>query len=103
MIYRITQSTVIGDEVVSTPTITTESLAQARSKLAELVEGTRRDLDAPHMRFIGGDASIYCERCAHILGGDTEVICHARIKRPLHSPTAAVVWCQPMPEGDGDA
>lgn len=78
--------------MVSVPNVTLETEQAAMDKLRALVSDAETELNAPMMREVGGDVALYLETCAHILGGATDVIAYARVKRPLHSPQASVFW-----------
>lgn len=90
--YRIDVVKTIGDAVTNEPVITIEKRAAALEKVRELAEAYEAELNAEMMRFVVGDISIHCEKCASPLGDATDIIAYARIKRPLHSPKATVFY-----------
>ena len=91
-IYRITITKHIGGELIETPIITLEKKRAAIEKMREVVAECEAQMSAEVMRYVGGDVQIFCERCNSILGDASDVIAYARVKRPLHSQKAEVIW-----------
>ena len=83
--YRISVTKAVGGEVVPVPDIEMEDKTDALAKHKEMVEALAEEFSGELMREIGGWAEVFCH-------GDQGTVAYAKIKRPLHSPTAAVLW-----------
>ena len=86
--YRLTTTKEIAGEVLPVPMVTCESKPKAAKSLEAAIADAEAELNQPHIRLVGGRIELFLEECAHIIGGDTEVIEHVTIKRPLNSPRA---------------
>ena len=85
-IYEVTcVETIAGDVKSNDKTFSDEdeALAYANEQSTAYV----KKLDAPEMRSVGGSVDIFVEKSSYT---GREVIMHTTIKRPLHSPKAAV-------------
>lgn len=92
--YRLTTVKTIAGSSIPVPQVTCDSKPQAVKSLEAAIRDAESELNAPHIRLVGGRVEITLEECAHVIGGNTDVIEHATIKRPINSPHVEVfrVW-----------
>jgi hypothetical protein len=86
--YRITTTKEIAGSVLDVPTVTCESKPRAIEAFESAIKDAELELNHPHIRLVGGRIELFLEECAHIIGGDTNIIEHVTVKRPVNSPKA---------------
>lgn len=84
--YRITTTKEIAGSVLNVPMVTCESKPRAIEAFETAKEDAELELNHPHIRLVGGRIELFLEECAHIIGGDTDIIEHVTVKRPVNSP-----------------
>lgn len=86
--YRITTTKEIAGSVLDVPMVTCETKPNAIEAFNAAIKDAKSELNQPHIRLVGGRIELFLEECAHIIGGDTDIIEHVTIKRPVNSPKA---------------
>jgi len=84
--YRITTTKEIAGSVLGVPMVTCESKPKAIEVFESAIKDAELELNQPHIRLVGGMVELFLEECAHIIGGDTDIIEHVTVKRPVNSP-----------------
>ena len=86
--YRLTTTKRIAGVSLSVPMVTCESKPTAFKKMNAAIKDAENELNADEITLIGGQIDITLEECAHMIGGVSDVIAHAVVKRPVNSPKA---------------
>lgn len=86
--YRITITKEIAGSVLNTPIVTCETKPTAIKAFNDAIKDAESELNQQHIRLVGGRIELFLEECAHIIGGDTDMLFHVTIKRPVNSPKA---------------
>ena len=84
--YRLTTTKTIAGASLSVPMVTCENKPKAIEAFESAIKDAESELNQPHIRLVGGRVELFLEECAHSIGGDTDMIAHATIKRPVNSP-----------------
>lgn len=84
--YRLTTTKRIAGVSLSVPMVTCESKPKAIEAMESAIKDAESELNQPHIRLVGGRVELFLEECAHIIGGVSDVIAHAVVKRPVNSP-----------------
>lgn len=88
--YRITTTKKIAGVALSVPIVTLESKPKAIEAMECAIKDAESELNQSHVRLVGGQIDITLEECAHTIGGSSDAIAHATIKRPENSKKAEV-------------
>lgn len=86
--YRITTTKEIAGIVLDVPMVTCDTKPKAIEAFSAAIKDAESELNQPHIRLVGGRIELFLEECAHIIGGDTDIIEHVTVKRPVNSPKA---------------
>lgn len=88
--YRLTTVKTIAGQDLSVPMITCESRPTALKRFEAAIKDAERELNEGAVRLVGGRVELTLEECAYLIGGGSDVIARATVKRPVNSPRAEV-------------
>lgn len=89
--YRLTTTKRIAGVSLSVPMVTCESKPTALKKMSAAIKDAENELNADEITLIGGQIDITLEECAHMIGGVSDVIARATVKREKKSQKAEII------------
>lgn len=89
--YRITTKKRIAGVDLPVPMVTCDTKPIAFKRMNAAIRDAESELGTSEAGIVGGQIEITLEECAHIIGGVSDVIARATVKREKKSPKAEII------------